>query len=63
MSKHPTPTPPSSRQTVGDGYQPVGRGYQPAAIATPVKPQGGHQPTTGQGPIAPPPNQGTGGKK
>ena len=42
----------------GRGYQPhrVDKGYQP-------KPQGGHQPTTGHGAPAKPPNQGSGGKK
>lgn len=63
MSKHPTSNPPPSRPTIVDGYQPVERGFQPTTIAAPIKPQGGHQPTVGQGPAAAPPNEGSGGKK
>jgi hypothetical protein len=39
-----------------DGYSPLQKGYVPGTS----KPQGGHQPTTGQGaPSGPPPDQGT----
>ena len=63
MSKRPVPPLPSQR--IGDGYQPTGitNGYQPSSISAPLKPLGGHQPTTGQGPSSAPPNQGSGGKK
>lgn len=39
------------------------KGYQPGTLNEGYKPQGGHQPTTGQGAPAKPPNKGTGGKK
>lgn len=40
---------------------PLKKGYQPNNA--PANPQGGYQPTTGQGAPANPPNKGSGGKK
>lgn len=62
MSKSDKPAPPPSPVPLEKGYQPkpLTEGYKP-------HPQGGHQPTTGQGapakPPSNPPNQNTGGKK
>lgn len=47
----PTPGPAKPRETIERGYQPSG------------KPQGGHQPTTGEGAPSNPPSRGSGGKK
>ncbi len=51
------PSAPTSTPTPGTfqkGYQP-----QPTTVGYPSNPQGGHQPTTGQGAPSNPPNQGT----
>ncbi len=65
--KKPSPPPSSPARPMSDGYQPTGesRGFQPTAIRPSGvgKVQGGHQPTTGQGPSGNPPNQGSAGKK
>lgn len=50
---------------MNDGYQPsLTKGHQPIAVrpAGASGVQGGHQPTTGQGPTGTPPNQGSGGQ-
>jgi hypothetical protein len=56
MSEKETPKPSNSpaptRERIERGYQPGGRG-----------PQGGHQPTTGEGAPITPPSRGSGGKK
>ena len=62
MSKSDKPAAPRSAVPLDRGYQPkpLTEGYR-------LNPQGGHQPTTGQGapakPPSNPPNQNTGGKK
>ena len=59
MAKPPPTTRPATTQGI------LQKGAQPIAVHTPIKPQGGSQPTTGQGGSGPgtPPNQGSGGKK
>jgi hypothetical protein len=63
MSSETTPPRPAAPQPM----VPVQKGYQPRpagqAIDFPSLPQGGHQPTTGNGAPTNPPNQGSGGKK
>lgn len=57
--------PASPSRPMNDGYQPTeNKGHQPIAIrpAGTSEVQGGHQPTTGQGPTGTPPNQGSGGQ-
>jgi len=62
MSRKAAAAPPRSLAREERGYQP-----RPAAPSHSSNPQGGHQPTSGQGtpasPPSDPPNQGTSGNK
>ena len=65
-AKKPPQAPMQKAHELQNGHQPLQKGYQPSQISgigqDGYKPQGGHQPTTGQGAPSTPPNQGSGVK-